>query len=131
MKQLVEECRACQTHGNSQKSEPQRPALEYMDRPMQSIGLDFFHWKAKYYIILMDHFSGLPMIQMMRKAVAKEVISQLKNWFSTFSGPGSSGPTMACPSGPRISRRSADFYKYQTIRYNNATGGQQEQDEAN
>ena len=43
MKQLVEECTACQTHGCSQKREPKRPALEYVYRPMQSIGLDFFH----------------------------------------------------------------------------------------
>ena len=51
---------------------------------MQSIGLDFFHRNTKYYIILIDHFSGLPMIQKMRKTTAQEVIMQLKNWFSTF-----------------------------------------------
>ena len=32
----------------------------------------------------MDHFSGLPMFQKMRTTTVKEVIFQLKNWFSTF-----------------------------------------------
>ena len=42
VKRVVEECVACQTHGSSQRSEPLRLALEYIDRPMHIIGLDFF-----------------------------------------------------------------------------------------
>ena len=57
-----------------------RLALEYVDRPMKSIGLDFFH-----YLILMDHISGLPMFQKIRKTMARDVIDQFKNWFSIFS----------------------------------------------
>ena len=74
---MMGECTSCQTHGMSQKSEPQRPALEYVDRPMQSIGLDFLHRNNTYFIILMDHFSGLPMIQKMKRTTAQEVIRQL------------------------------------------------------
>ena len=32
----------------------------------------------------MDHFSGMPLIQKMKRTTAKEVVGQLKTWFATF-----------------------------------------------
>ena len=45
-----------------------------MSRPMQRIGLTFFHRKNTYYIILIVHFSGLPMIQKIRSTAAQDLI---------------------------------------------------------
>ena len=53
-------------------------------RLIQSIGLNFFERHGHPYLILMDHFSELPMFQKMRKTPAEEVIVQLKSWFSLF-----------------------------------------------
>ena len=52
--------------------------------PMQSIGIDFFQRRGDHYLILMDHFSGLPMFQKTKKTKGQEVVHQLKNWFSLF-----------------------------------------------
>ena len=46
VKRLVEACEPCQIHGRAQAREPRGPALEYMSRPMQSIGIDFFQRKG-------------------------------------------------------------------------------------
>ena len=61
VKKLVETCEPCQLHMRGQTGEPIRPALKYVSRPMQAIGIDFFQKKGTKYLILVDHFSGLPM----------------------------------------------------------------------
>ena len=42
MKRIVEACEPCQLHQRAQQREPNRPALEYVSRPMQSMGINFF-----------------------------------------------------------------------------------------
>ena len=61
VKTLVEACEPCQLHQRRQQREPIRPALEYKSRQMQAIGIDFFEKHGCKYLLLMDHFSGLPM----------------------------------------------------------------------
>ena len=61
LKKIVEECAAYQTNGRRQASEPLKLALEYVNRPMQSIDVDFFTRNNNYYLIWMDHYCGLPM----------------------------------------------------------------------
>ena len=61
VKTLVEACEPCQLHQRRQQREPRRPALEYVSPPMQAIGIDFFEKPGCKYLLLMDHFSGLPM----------------------------------------------------------------------
>ena len=65
VKRMVEACEPCQLHMRGQTREPIRPALEYVSRPMQAIGIDFFQKKGTKYLLLVDHFSGLPMYQSM------------------------------------------------------------------
>ena len=65
MKRLVEACELCQLHMRSQRRDPHRPALEYLSRPMQAIGIDFFERHRSKYLLLMDHFSGMPMYEKM------------------------------------------------------------------
>lgn len=74
VKQMVGDCASCQTYGRSQKSEPQRLSLEYVNRPMQSIGLNFFHRNDTCYIIQMNHFSGQPMIKKMIRTTSQDMI---------------------------------------------------------
>ena len=65
VKKMVESCKACQLHQRAQQREPNRPALEYVSRLMQALGIDFFEWHGSKYLLLMDHFSGLPMFDRM------------------------------------------------------------------
>ena len=49
----------------SQARDRHRPAFESVSRPMQAIGNDFFERHGNKYLILMDHFSGMVMYEMM------------------------------------------------------------------
>ena len=60
IKRKVHERIACQRSSPALGREPLRMALEFVDRPMQSIGLDFFQKDGANYLIMMDHFLGLP-----------------------------------------------------------------------
>ena len=55
-----------------------------LDRPMQSVGLHFFQRGSTHYLILIDHFSGLPIFQKLNKTACKDVVKQLKSWLSLF-----------------------------------------------
>ena len=60
IKRIVESCEACQLHMRSQARDPHRPALEYVSRAMQAIGINFFERNWNKYLLLTDHFSGIP-----------------------------------------------------------------------
>ena len=63
----------------SQARDPRRPALEYVSRPMQAIGIDFFKRNGNKYLLLMDHFSGMPMYKKMDYSTDMEhMVRQLK-----------------------------------------------------
>ena len=56
-----------------------------MSRLMQAIGIDFFKRNRNKYLLLMDHFSGMPMNENMGYSTDTEhTVRQLKRWFATF-----------------------------------------------
>ena len=64
---------------------PSKGCLEYVSRPMQAVGIDFFERYGYKYLLLMDHFSGLPMFANMRYGTNTDhIVRQLKRWFSTL-----------------------------------------------
>ena len=84
VKKTVEASIPCQKHGPSQQREPNRPALKYLDRPMMSVGIDFFQRRGYHHLLLKDHFLGLPMFKKMHRTDAEYMIRQMKSWFSLF-----------------------------------------------
>ena len=46
----MEACPACQMHRSSQQRKPNRLTLEYVDCPMQCVGIDFFERKGAKYL---------------------------------------------------------------------------------
>ena len=60
VRRVVESCEPCQLHMNSQVRDPHRLSLGYVSRPMQAIGIDFFQRGGHKYLLMMDHFSGMP-----------------------------------------------------------------------
>ena len=47
VKKTVAAYLACQIHDPSQQREPNRLALQYVDNPMQSVGIDFFEMRGR------------------------------------------------------------------------------------
>ena len=77
-------CQSCQQHGRSQQAQPMRLALEHVTRPMSSVGLDLFSWKGGKYLVMVDHFSGMPFYKRMVRTTAEAVAKQLTCWFNMY-----------------------------------------------
>ena len=104
MKRILEGCKACQLHMRSQARDPHRPALEYVSRPMQAIGIDFFKRGGHKYLLLMDHFSGMPLYERMGISTdTQHTVRQLKRWVATFGV----SRSIRCDKGPPFFGRSS------------------------
>ena len=103
VRRVVEGCEPCQMHMNSQARDPHRLTLEYVSRPMQAIGIDFFERGGHKYLLLMDHFSGMPLYEKMGISTDNEhTVRQLKRWFATFGV----SRSVRCDNGPPFSSRA-------------------------
>ena len=100
MKRIVEGCEACQLYMRSQARDPHRLSLERVSRPMQAVGIDFFDRGGHKYLLLMDHFSGMPLFEKMGIRTNNDhTVKQLKRWFAIFGVPRS----VRCDNGPPLS----------------------------
>ena len=69
---------------------------------MQAIGIDVFERKRHKYLLLMDHFSGMPLYEKMGISTDNEhTVRQLKRWFATFGV----SRSVRCDNGPPFSSR--------------------------
>ena len=127
VKRAVEGCEACQLHMRSQTRDPHRPALEYVSRPMQAVGIDFFQRGGHKYLLLMDHFSGMPLYKKMTLSTGTEhTIRQHKRWFATFGLVRSIRCDNGSPFQEREFKEFCDEYKIKldlTSPYNPETSG--------
>ena len=103
VRRVVEGCKPCQVHMNSQASDPHRLTLKYVSRPMQAIGINFLERGGHKYLLLMDHFSGMPLYEKMGISMDNEhTVMQLKRWFATFGV----SRSVRCDNGPPFSSRA-------------------------
>ena len=78
-------CQHCNSTAPSNPRAPPTP-LEYPDYPFQCICADFFHFKGNYYLVIVDRYSGWPIVE---KAFSgsKGLIDTLRRTFITFGIP--------------------------------------------
>ena len=80
-------CSICDRNAPSQTQMPPLP-LASPDFPFQMIAMDYFENKGKSWLVIADRFSGwLSLNYFPREATSSELISRLKNYFSTFGIP--------------------------------------------
>ena len=59
--------------------------MEYVSRPMQAVSIDFFQRGGHKYLLLMDHFWGVPVYERMNiNTDTEHMVRQLKRWFAIF-----------------------------------------------
>ena len=69
---------------------------------MQAAGIDFFERGGHKYLLLMDHFSGMPLFERMGISTDNEhTVRQLKRWFPTFGV----SRSVRCDNGPPFSSK--------------------------
>ena len=71
---------------SNNKKEPLLPH-EVPDGPWEKIGVDFFDFDGKKYLLVIDYFSKYIYIEEMRKTTAETTINKFRNIFSIEGAP--------------------------------------------
>ena len=106
IEKYVKKCKVCLKKMPSQVQQPivQRNKATY---PWQVVGSDLFELNSRHYIVMVDQYSGLPLVAEFSKAPSTlSVINQLEHWFCIFGVP----QEMISDNG--LQDRSAEMVQY-------------------
>ena len=102
---MVEKCGKCQQLRQSQHAEPR--IVTTASRPMEAVSVDLFQVGSKHYIVMVDRFSGYPLVSQLRILDTKSVVQTLQRSFMLFGVP----LTVRSDGGPQF---RAEFEKFCT-----------------
>ena len=102
---MIAQCPECLEHLPSQGLEPLRP-LTPATAPMDRVSVDFFDAIGKKYLLMVDQFSGYPLVAEMRSTTSSATCAQLTTWFLRFGYP----RTVRSDNGPQFT--SAEFEEW-------------------
>ncbi|XP_055633206.1 uncharacterized protein K02A2.6-like [Toxorhynchites rutilus septentrionalis] len=107
IQEMVEACTICQRH---QRSNTKHTILlkDIPVLPFERVASDHFHFKGKEFLLLVDSYSGFFDLKQLSEITSKQVIKQLKEWFSVHGIPQvletDNGPQYACEEFRRFCR---------------------------
>merc|ERR1712059_230960 len=86
IKSVRDQCNAC--HRNA-PSQPDMPAVAppKPDYPMQLISSDYFNYAGRNYLLIVDRYSGWPVIRLCKDETAEELTRALREFFCTYGTP--------------------------------------------
>ena len=104
IKQMVDKCEPCQ---RVRPSLPIEPLIESTaEYPMQHVGSDLFHHAGRDYLLVVDRYSGYPLVAKLSGLSTASIVPHLDRWFTTFGLPTSA----RTDGGPCY--RSAEFRRF-------------------
>ena len=83
LEKVRENCKQCRMDAPSQPKAPPTEMMEVL-YPFQQICGDFFDVDGRSYLVLVDRFSGWPVVAHMQKTMSSELIKVVKEMFMTF-----------------------------------------------
>ena len=85
IKLTVATCQLCLAHKPSQRLEPQIQTTS--SRPWEAVSVDLGYYRSTHYLVLMDRYSGWPLVQPLRKLDTAAVTTTLDDWFLEYGKP--------------------------------------------
>ena len=85
IKLMVAACQVCLTHKPSQRLEPQIQTVA--SRPWEAMSIDLGYYHGTHYLVLMDRYSGWPLVQPLKKLDTSAVTATLEDWFLDYGKP--------------------------------------------
>ena len=111
IKTVIDKCEPCQS------LRPSLPVDNFIattaNDPMQEVSVDLFQIGNSHYLLLVDRFSGYPMLTRLRSLTSETVIERLKTWFFSFGFP----LVLRSDGGPQFRSRFAMFCSDYGIRH--------------
>ena len=85
IKNLITSCEACQRLQPSQAAEPLQ--LTEANRAFEQVGVDLFEKAGQHYLVLVDRFSGYPLVRRLPSLKTSTVTERLTSWFNIYGYP--------------------------------------------
>ena len=85
LKTAIDKCEVCQS---SRPSLPVNTFITTMsEEPMAQVSVDLFQVGNSHYLLMVDRYSGYPMVTKLSSLTSETVIQRLKHWFDSFGYP--------------------------------------------
>ena len=96
---MIDNCAACQKTRPSQQPTPMtaKKPSESQGAPLEHVGTDLFEYAGKHYLVVVDRFSGYPLVKQLHKTDTGAVIRKMTEWFNLLGWPRS----MRSDGGPQ------------------------------
>ena len=96
IKQLADDCEACQTLATAQQKETLMPIESIL--PWENVGADLFSWSGNDYLLTIDYFSGWWEVERLNDTTTTAVTRVLKTHFGRWGIPS----TLISEHGPQF-----------------------------
>ena len=111
LKTAIDKCEVCQS------SRPSLPVDTFItttsEEPMAQVSVDLFQVGNSHYLLLVDRYSGYPMVTKLKSLTSETVIQRLNHWFLSFGYP----RVLRSDGGPQFRSRFAKFCSDNGIRH--------------
>ena len=98
-------CGECLTLAPTQQQQPLQPSST--NAPFDMVGIDLFSLRGQQFLVMVDHFSGLPFVAPLKPTTTKSILSKLSAWFMDFGFP----HIIRSDGGPQFRGEFNDFCK--------------------
>ena len=85
IKFMVASCQECRPFQLTQRMEPQIQTVT--SRPFEAVSVDLGYLNGTHYLVLMDRYSGWPLVKPLKKLDTASVTSTLEDWFLDYGKP--------------------------------------------
>lgn len=106
IKEMITRCSPCQEHL------PRPPvddlqAFPPASKPMEKVSVDIFEYAGKHYLVMVDRFSGFPMVKQLNKLGTTAVTKIMLAWFRDWGRP----EEICSDNGPQFRAEFSAFCK--------------------
>ena len=112
IEEMIRECNACQALQPSQPREPELPPEENCT-PMSHVGVDLWEYAGRTYLVMVDRYSGFPLVQRLRRTHTEAVTEVMRDWFLGYGIPA----VVRSDGGPQFRSEFKEFLDTFKIRH--------------
>jgi transposase InsO family protein len=117
IKDMSEACKRCQFYKSPKQKQEQFQQTPFKDLyPIAEVGADLFEAGKHHFLIVVDRYSGFPLVPRLNSMTAESIIGHMEKMFFLLGRPGE----IKCDNGPCFRTEFKNWAKERDITVNNS-----------
>jgi hypothetical protein len=117
IKDMIDACERCQFYKSSKQKQEQIQQTPFKDLyPMAEVGADLFEAGKHHFLIVVDRYSGFPLVARLNSMTAESIIGHMEKMFFLLGRPGE----IKCDNGPCFRTEFKNWAQERDITVNNS-----------